>query len=271
MKQDIREFEDHLGNRIRINYPPKRIISLVPSISELLFDLGLDCELVGITKFCVHPNKQFLAKEKIGGTKSLRIDQIRALAPDLIIGNKEENNQEDIERLQQLLPVWMSDIYDLKDTLTTIADIGRLVNREAEAAYINHLIQHGFRDLALLASIQNKKPSVAYCIWKDPYMFVGPNTFVHHILETVGFKNVVITERYPVIELAELAVYQPDYVFLSSEPFPFKEQHKAIFKQHLPKTELVLVDGEMFSWYGSRLVKAVQYLFELQKNLVLGG
>ena len=258
---------DQLGNQISINYPPKRIVSLVPSQTELLFDLGLDKEVVGLTKFCVHPIEKFAAKQKVGGTKKLNIDTIRELNPDLIIGNKEENSKADIELLQQEFPVWMSDIYNLGDAMRTITEIGALVDRQPEATYLNHLISAGFRDLQTLALEKQIDKTVAYLIWKDPSMLAGKNTFIDDILQRIGLRNVISESRYPEKDILQLLELNPQFIFLSSEPYPFKEEHMAEIQSVLPKTKIMLVDGEMFSWYGSRLVKAVQYFFEFQKRL----
>lgn len=260
-------FTDQLGNEISINYPPKRIISLVPSQTELLFDLGLDEEVVGLTKFCIHPIEKFAAKQKVGGTKKLKVDVIRALKPDLIIGNKEENSRTDIELLQQEFPVWISDIYNLEDAMQTITDIGDLVERQPEAAYLNHLISAGFRDLQTLAVERRINKTVAYLIWKDPYMLAGRHTFIDDILRKIGLTNITAENRYPEIELSQLKTENCELIFLSSEPYPFKEKHIEEIRSVLPNTKVMLVDGEMFSWYGSRLVKAVQYFFEFQKQL----
>lgn len=263
-----KSFTDHLGNSITINYPPKRIISIVPSQTELLFDLGLDKEVIGLTKFCIHPIEKFAAKQKVGGTKKLKIDVIRELQPDLIIGNKEENSKADIELLQQEFPVWMSDIYNLEDAMQSIADIGALVDRQPEATYLNHLINAGFRDLQTLSVEKSIHKTVAYLIWKDPYMLAGRNTFIDDILRKIGLTNVIKVTRYPESQLQQLVTLNPQLLFLSSEPYPFKEKHVEEIKAVLPQAEVMLVDGEMFSWYGSRLVKAVQYFFEFQNQLI---
>ncbi len=262
-----RSFTDQLGQQITITYPPKRIISLVPSQTELLFDLGLDKEVIGLTKFCIHPIEKFAERTKIGGTKKLNIEKIRSLQPDLIIGNKEENQREQIEELMQEFPVWMSDIYTLEDAKQTILQIGELVDRSPEAAYLNHLITAGFNDLQTLAVQNGLNKKVAYLIWKDPYMLAGRDTFINNILALNGLSNVVKEKRYPEIALNQLNELKPDLVFLSSEPYPFKEKHLEEIESILPDAKVMIVDGEMFSWYGSRLVKAVQYLFQLQKDL----
>ncbi len=239
----------------------------MPSQTELLFDLGLDEEVIGITKFCIHPIEKFAVRTKVGGTKKLKIDLIRALQPDLIIGNKEENTQHEIEELMNEFPVWMSDISNLGEATKTIAQIGELVNREPEAAYLNHLINAGFSDLQTLALSKNIHQRVAYLIWKDPYMFAAKNTFIDDVLSKIGLQNVITESRYPVMPLLELKALDPQLIFLSSEPYPFKEKHIDEIQKAIPNAKVRLVDGEMFSWYGSRLVKAVDYLFHLQDEL----
>lgn len=262
-----RRFTDQLGRTIQVNYPPERIISLVPSQTELLFDLGLDTEVVGITKFCIHPIDKFAARAKVGGTKKLNLELIRNLKPDLIIGNKEENERGQLETLMQEFPVWMSDIYTLEDAGKAIVQIAEMVNREPEAAYLVHLINAGFKDLQTLALQHGLDKSVAYLIWREPYMLAGPDTFIDHLLTLNGLRNVVKQSRYPEIDLKDLSRLKPDLVFLSSEPYPFREKHLKEIGTAVPGARVMLVDGEMFSWYGSRLVKAVQYLFQLQKEL----
>ena len=260
-------FTDQLKREFQLKYPPKRIISLVPSQTELLFDLGLDQEIIGLTKFCIHPAEKYNEKTKIGGTKNLNLELIRSLKPDLIIGNKEENEQSQIEELMQEFPVWMSDIYNLEDAKLAIHQIGELVDRQPEAAYLNYLINAGFNDLQILASQNNINKTVAYLIWRKPFMLAGENTFISDILALNGLHTVVKSSRYPVMELQELKELQPDVIFLSTEPYPFNEKHVKELQTAFPQASVRLVDGEMFSWYGSRLVKAVQYLFQLQKEL----
>ncbi|WP_421943045.1 helical backbone metal receptor [Pedobacter sp.] len=262
-----KSFTDGMGREVTINFPPKRIVSIVPSQTELLFDLGLDSEIIGLTKFCIHPIEKFAERTKVGGTKKLNIDLIKDLKPDLIIGNKEENTQSDVEELAEHFPVWMSDIFTLEDAMRTISEIGTLVDRTPEASYLNHLISAGFKDLKSLALQHRIDKKVAYLIWRKPYMVAGKNTFIDDILLANGMTNVIQQERYPEVTLTQLVEQDPQLVLLSSEPFPFKEKHIEEIQEALPKAKIMLVDGEMFSWYGSRLVKAVQYFFEFQKQL----
>lgn len=251
---------DQMGREVTFNYYPERIVSVVPSQTELLYDLGLDSEVVGITKFCVHPEEWFRNKTRIGGTKKLHIDKIRELKPDLIIANKEENTQEEIEALAKEFPVWLSDINNLPGALNMIQAIGQITGQEGNANQLVEDIVQGFQQLHKA----NKPKRVAYFIWRNPWMSIGNDTFIHSMIHTMGWQNVLTHEtRYPEITLEQLKELQPELVLLSSEPFPFKDEHIAEIKAVLPNAEVMLVDGEMFSWYGSRLKKAVSYLQEL--------
>lgn len=256
-------FTDQLNNTIELQAYPKRIISLVPSQTELLWDLGLREELVGITKFCIHPGELFRSAPRIGGTKKFNFDKIRELKPDLIIGNKEENEQIQIEQLSKEFNVWMSDIYNLEDALNTINSIGGLVNKEDKAKEITQSIKSSFND------IKKMNRSVLYLIWKNPYMAAGKATFIGDMLGKVGLKNVIKNPdgRYPELTINEIQTLDPELVFLSSEPYPFKDKHIEELQKDLPNTKIVLVDGELFSWYGSRLLQSVRYFNDLSNKL----
>jgi len=249
-------YTDQMGRNVRLDHIPRRIVSLVPSQTELLHALGLDEEVVGITKFCVHPDEWYRSKERIGGTKNANISRIKALNPDLIIGNKEENTQRDIEILAQDFPVWMSDIYNLTDALAMIDQVGLLIDKSKVSREIINDISDNFKQLNGL--LLGKK--VLYFIWKDPYMVAGNNTFIHALIEEeLGGVNVARhLDRYPEIDCTPDA-FQPDIVLLSSEPYPFKSHHVDAMKAVFPAAEVLLVDGEFFSWYGSRLTMAPDY------------
>jgi ABC-type Fe3+-hydroxamate transport system substrate-binding protein len=257
-------FTDQMGYIITLDKLPQRIISLVPSQTELLFDLGLEASVVGITKFCVHPKDKTKDIAVIGGTKNFRLSDIDDLKPDLIIGNKEENYQEGIAQLQQKHPVWMSDIYILSDALDMIKQIGELTGTEAKASEIRHRIKTGFEQL------QPSEPSIktAYFIWRKPYMAVASNNIIDHILQRCGFENIFAhLSRYPEITTAQLQEANPQLILLSSEPYPFKEKHVAEFQALCPEAVIKVVDGEMFSWYGSRLLHAPAYLKQIIKEV----
>jgi len=258
-------FYDQLKREINLPAVPKRIISVVPSQTELLFYLGLSEEITGITKFCVHPADRFKSTTKVGGTKQLNLELIRQLNPDLIIANKEENERDQIEALVQLYPVWISDISNLDEAMTMIAGVGQLVNKEAEAIKLNQLIAGQFNQLRLKPLNLN----VAYLIWRKPYMVAGKDTFIDSLLKKCGLTNVFDLDRYPEVTNKMLINANPDLVFLSSEPYPFLQKHIDEFKAMLPKAKIVLVDGEMFSWYGSRLIYAPAYFEGLIKEIHL--
>ena len=262
--------KDQLNREVEFNFPPKKIISLVPSQSELLWDLDLKNELVGITKFCIHPKEMFKSVKRIGGTKTIKIEEIKKINPDLIIANKEENQQEQIEELCKLFPVYISNIYNVQDALQMIEQVGLITDREEKSKKIVTSINEKYTSFISKESrnkIQEKK--VAYLIWKNPYMAAGSNTFITNMLHDCGFINVFAnhTNRYPEINIEELKNQNPDYIFLSSEPYPFKEKHIQELEIYLPKAKILLVDGEMFSWYGSRLLYAFDYFSDLIKNL----
>lgn len=256
-----RIFIDQMNNTIRLEGIPSRIVSLVPSQTELLYDFGLENEVVGITKFCIYPEKWFKTKNRVGGTKKLNIKLIRYLKPDLIIGNKEENTKEDIEQLQKIAPVWMSDIYDLKDAYKMIEEIGIITNTKVKASEILQNIRNNFSEIRKLS----KPKSVLYLIWKNPFFAAGPNTFIDDILKTCGFDNICTEERYP--EWNFNTKEHADFVFLSSEPYPFKAEEIIEIQKLSPKSKIILVDGEMFSWYGSRLLLAPKYFQRLLDEL----
>jgi ABC-type Fe3+-hydroxamate transport system substrate-binding protein len=258
-------YADQLGRTIEIKQTPKRIISLVPSQTELLFDLGLDEEVIGITKFCVHPEHWFKTKTRVGGTKQLHLDKIKELQPDLIIANKEENVREQIEELAKDFPVWISDVNNLNDALEMINSIGEIVNKQTTAKKITDQIKRSFAQL----QTTNHKLQTSYLIWKDPYMTIGNDTFIYDMLQRCGFQNIFEDQkRYPEISMEQLQTSNCQLLLLSSEPYPFKQKHIDELQPLLPDTKIILVDGEMFSWYGSRLLKAPAYFQQLQNQVL---
>lgn len=250
-----------MGRRLKVPRSPQRIISLVPSQTELLYDLGLGKRVVGITKFCIHPQNWRAEKTVVGGTKQYHLDRIEGLEPDLIIGNKEENEKDAIDQLAFRYPVWMSDIATLDDALLMIRQVGDLVNKTSEAGVIADSIQRDF------AGIQQSLPKTLtlYLIWKGPYMAAGKGTFINVMMNCAGFENCISALRYPNLTLDEIKDLNPESILLSSEPYPFKEQHIDELREVLPNTKIQLVDGELFSWYGSRLLKSADYFERIRK------
>lgn len=258
------EVIDMMGRKVLIPNRPMRIISLVPSQTELLFDLGLGDAVVGITKFCIHPEEWFRTKQRIGGTKQLNIAQIIALKPDLIIGNKEENTQADIEALAALFPVWMSDILTYDDALEAIIQIGAITNTASKALAIVEQIKDEFATIVPLS----EKIKAGYFIWHQPDMVAAHDTFIDSIMQKLGIENAFQhLERYPALSAETIAAAQLDVILLSSEPFPFADKHIAYYQSLSPHAKVKLVDGEYFSWYGSRLLAAPIYFKALLNEL----
>lgn len=263
MTNDNKIVIDQMNEEVNIS-SSNRIVSLVPSQTELLFHLGLEKEVVGITKFCIKPDQWFKEKERVGGTKKLNIDKIVELKPDLIIGNKEENTKEDIEKLKELgFSVWMSDIFNMKDNLEMINAIGEITNKPEKAQEIVSKIESQFNQL----NPTNEDKTVLYFIWKSPFFLVGPDTFIDSQLQSCGFKNLAKESRYPEMTVEEINDLKPDYLFFSSEPFPFSEKHLAELEELFPHSKCILVDGEMFSWTGSRQMFAADYFNDLIESL----
>ncbi len=244
-------FTDQTGREVSLWETPKRLVSLVPSQTELLIDLGLP--VVGRTKFCIHPHDKVQQIEVVGGTKNLRLDAISALAPDLIVGNKEENERQQIQLLAEKLPVWLSDVTSIRDAIEMIESIGQITGAIGTTKSLVDQIESDLR------ALQHKfSGKVLYLIWQQPWMAAGPDTFVHSMLTHLGFTNIVKQPRYPVLDEYIVKELRPDHVFFSSEPFPFKPAHRQAFKA-LNSAHQVSVNGEMFSWYGSRLARVRSY------------
>jgi iron complex transport system substrate-binding protein len=262
-------FTDQIGVSHTFEASPKRIISLVPSQTELLYDLGLEESIVGITKFCLHPFHFKSIKTIVGGTKNVKIDKVKALQPDIIIANKEENTKEMVEELSKICPVWVTHIQTIEDNLQMISDFGQLFNKRTEAQKWSDKINFAFLDFQ-----EFMKPikwiKAVYFIWANPYMVAGKGTFINEMLQLNKFENIYANreERYPEIIIQKMRIQgDPDLVFLSSEPFPFNDEHAFELGRFTHHAKTVFVDGEMFSWYGSRLLKAFDYFKKLHQRL----
>lgn len=252
--------QDALGNTIHVRNP-KRIVSLVPSQTEYLHALGLNSKVVGITKFCIHPQEWRREKTIVGGTKKLNLEVIRGLRPDLIIANKEENERQDILLLQSDFEVYISDVYDFSSALKMMEDIAAICERRNEFKNLSSQISD---QRASLGVKRKSRGTAVYLIWNDPIMSVGGDTYISDMLAEAGFENLCKGFlRYPSLSSKDLIDLNPDFLFLSSEPFPFKEAHIRAFSSLLPRSRVMIVDGEMFSWYGARILKAYSYFKSL--------
>ena len=260
---------DPIGTIHKFSEPPQRIISLVPSLTETLYELGLEDQLIGITKFCVHPYHLKSVKMKVGGTKNVHVEKIKALNPDIIIANKEENTLAVVESLRSICPVFVTDIITFEDTLQTIEDFGLLFNKRTDAQKWTDKLKFAYEDFKTFMS---DKPwqKAAYLIWREPYMAVGGDNFINEMLKLNRFINIYehLEGRYPEVEIRKMRIQgDPELVFLSSEPYPFKEEHAFEIGRATHHAKTVFVDGEMFSWYGTRLFKAFQYFKALQNRI----
>jgi|SRR5690625_1741675 len=259
------QFTDQLNRKVNLENHPQRIISLVPSQTELLVDLGLEENIVGVTKFCVHPKNLRKEKQIVGGTKGIRTDRIKALNPDIILCNKEENTREMIADLEKDFQLHISDIHTIEDTYELISQYGDLFDVKEKADEINEKIR---KQIQLFRDFIKDKPKlkVAYFIWRKPWMVVGRDTFVNHLLEMNHFENVYADiPRYPEVDIDQLK--PTDFILLSSEPFPFAEKHRQELLPYVNNTDIIFVDGEFFSWYGSRLAAAFKYFKKLRAEM----
>jgi ABC-type Fe3+-hydroxamate transport system substrate-binding protein len=259
------EFYDDLGRKVFFRAPPNKVVSLCPSITETIFSLAPPEKIVGVTKFCVHPHNIIKDIHKIGGTKTVNISKIDTLAPDLIIAEKEENIKETIEILEKKYNVVVFNVESYKDALSLINKLGVIFDNVKKAQEISLHIECRF---TLIPRVNNK--NVLYFIWKKPYMVAGKNTYINDILEKLGFKNAILpfySSRYPTLDNLQSISAEVDYIFLSSEPYPFQERHCQELSAHFRNSKIMLVDGEMFSWYGVRMIAAAPYFEKLISQL----
>jgi ABC-type Fe3+-hydroxamate transport system substrate-binding protein len=268
----VKQFTDQLGTTHTFEHTPSRIISLVPSQTETLFDLGLEDELVGVTKFCVHPFHLKATKTIIGGTKQINIAKIQALQPDIIIANKEENTLEIVAQLKEICPVWVTDVLTIEDSIQVIRDFGNLFNKRTDAQKWIQKITFGLTDFQEFIKSKSAQ-KVAYFIWANPYMVAAGETYINEILKLNKFENIYDSNpkyegRYPEVIIQKIRIQgDPELVLLSSEPFPFKDEHAFELGRHTHHARTVFVDGEYFSWHGTRLVKAFDYFKVLHNTL----
>tara|TARA_B100000953_G_scaffold285213_1_gene265635 strand:+ start:849 stop:1622 length:774 start_codon:yes stop_codon:yes gene_type:complete len=250
------QFQDQLQRSFELTTIPKRIISLVPSQTELLVDLGLEDSIVGVTHFCVHPEGLRDRKTSLGGTKKVNLRKVRDLKPDIILCNKEENTREMVNALTEIAPVHCSDVANLDDNAELIRMYGELFDKSKEANILIQNIENSLKELVRIVS-NSESRRVAYFIWNEPLMVAGQGTFINEMLAVNRMINVFNLDRYPETDLDILRTMEIDEILLSSEPFPFEDRHKKTFSGIAEKVSLV--DGEYFSWYGSRVLEGLKY------------
>lgn len=261
------EFVDAIGQR-HARCLDARIVSLVPSITELLCDLGLAGRLVGRTGFCIHPATTVATIPKVGGTKDVNIDKIRQLAPTHLVVNIDENEKPTVDLLAQFVPhVVVTHPLVPEDNLALARLVGGVFGADEAAA---SWCEAFGRELAALRALPPAPArTVLYCIWKDPWMTVSADTYIGAMLHELGWQVAPLAQdgsRYPRFAWSQELVDQLDAVLLSSEPYRFTEEHADALERQIGKPVL-LVDGEMMSWYGSRALAGVRYLRELRARL----
>ena len=258
----LRTHIDALGRTFQAPALPQRVVSLCPSHTVTLLEMGVP--VVGRTRYCIHPAGVVEGILEVGGTKKVDYALIEQLRPDLIICEKEENTPEMVAQLEQIAPVAVTDVRCLDSCIQMIHQLGAFTGRQVEARRVAAQV-----GAALAVLPQTPLGSVAYLIWRKPWMGAGSDTFIHAVLNRIGLSNVLATQpgRYPSFSLEGLAQLQPDTVLLSSEPFPFAQRHVEEIQEALPRARVQLVDGEAFSWYGSWLVRKTPYLAMLAQAL----
>jgi len=259
---------DSLGTT-HLPAPGARIVSLVPSITELLCDLGLAPQLVGRTGFCIHPAATVAAIPKVGGTKDVNVEKIRKLAPSHVVVNIDENNKPTADALAEFVPnVIVTHPLAPRDNLDLARLLGGIFCAEAKAEEFCARFEHAY---ALLREAPKGPPAtVLYCIWKDPWMSISDDTYIARMLAEIGWSIPALgTARYPAFDWDAALVESIDVVLLSTEPYRFTEVHADALEKQIGKPVL-LVDGEMMSWYGSRSVAGLDYLRMLAAQRVVG-
>ena len=256
---------DARGTALLLPTPPQRIVSLVPSQTELLADLELGDRVVGITRFCERPAAWHREKPFVGGTKQVNVDAVRRLQPDLVLANKEENLRPDIELIDDFAPVFVTDVGSVDDACKMIRTVGHLTHTTERAEPIASRIQNAMQSLSVDHRIR-----AVYLIWRDPFMTVGGDTFIHDVMERGGFHNPFDDHlRYPEVTMDDIVSADPDVVLCSSEPFPFHQKPRFTedLREALPDIPVHVVDGQVFSWYGSRLLSASDALRALHASI----
>ncbi|HKD66615.1 MAG TPA: helical backbone metal receptor [Candidatus Binataceae bacterium] len=263
------EWHDELGYRLEFDEPPERIVSLVPSLTETLFALGLKSQVVGVTKFCVEPAGEVESIEKVGGTKNPDLRAIAALDPDLVIANAEENRQQDVERMRAGgLKVFVTYPRNVSGALESILGLGRVTRRESEAAVMAREVVRVVSVIETSLGIWNKLRLRVFCpIWKKPWMTFNEDTYAHDVLRLLGFLNVYGDSaiRYPRTTLEEALDRQPQVVVLPDEPYEFGEADVAELKAELPSglsRRIMLIGGRDLHWYGVHMIKGLAALAE---------
>jgi ABC-type Fe3+-hydroxamate transport system substrate-binding protein len=243
---------DHLNRTVILKSKPERVVSMVPSLTETLADLGLAENLVAVTRFCKYPSNVVNTLPKIGGPKNINLEKIIDLKPDFVVAVKEENNKKQVLSLAEHVPVFVFDINTLEDSFDMLQLLGTIFEiQEISAQWIKRIKE----------KLEILKPSVVaektlYMIWKKPWMAAGKSTFIGSMMQVAGFNN-LISGRYP--EISENEMRKADAILLATEPYHFNENDRKQLQEMFSGTRVIIVDGEMFTWYGTHMLKAFDY------------
>jgi ABC-type Fe3+-hydroxamate transport system substrate-binding protein len=255
---------DATGFRLEVARPPRRIVSLIPSVTETLFALGLGDAIVGVSAYCVEPRAGVAAKVKVGGQKNPRVDLIRDLAPDLVVANVEENRKEDVDRLRAWgVPVWVTYPRTVAEGIGMVRELGALTGTPERAEAMARDLDARLADVRRQTASRRPVP-VFYPIWRDPYMTINADTYIHDMLATCGGANVFAGRpgRYPAVSLEEVRAARPEVIVLPDEPYRFRAAHRADFAAYpdipaVARGRIHLMDGKLFCWYGPRIAEAL--------------
>jgi len=276
MPSSITRWLDDLGNAHPAAVPPYRIVSLVPSITELLFDLGLGEYLVGRTGFCIHPAPAVRRVPKVGGTKDVDIEKIRALRPSHAVVNIDENPKRVAQALAEFVPhVIVTHPLDPFGNVKLFRLLGGVFDRQQQAGTLESQFTQAYQTVVRAAEALHRQ-RVLYLIWQDPWMTIARDTYISRTLALVGWDTLPAeaVARYPELPGIAEGSAEADWVLLSSEPYPFREKHLAEIRRALPagsRCRVAMVDGEMVSWYGSRAIQGLPYLLQLRRDLDSSG
>jgi ABC-type Fe3+-hydroxamate transport system substrate-binding protein len=265
---------DGRGRRVELNAPPRRIVSLVPSSTEALWDMGVGGAIVGVTRYCTHPREALNGVAVVGGTKDVDVSAVAALRPDLVVANCEENTREAIEALeQQEIPVWAAFPRTVDAALADLAALGRLVGR-AEVGVAWGRRGRDMREI-LRERVGTFTFTYAWMIWRRPWMAVSDDTFIASMLAEAGGRNALasLEGRFPEVAAEALGAADPDVVLLSSEPMPFSWRHadELAAASGVPRSRFRRVDGSFASWHGTRMAAGFAYLAGLVDGLTAGA
>jgi len=238
------------------NYEPKRIVSLVPSLTEFLLELGFEKRLVGRTLYCERPVDLVESIAVVGGTKKISVKKVLELKPDLVLAQKEENDRAQVEEIAQTVPCVVSEIDTVDSFVSYVSDFASL--------FYEPLVQDFYLEIMNLRDqckkSDRKYSRCLYFIWKEPWMVAGKGTYIDSVMNLAGFENALSDSRYPVLNWEEIQELSPDLVLLSSEPYSFNESHLNWFQRNLESARIELVDGRFYSWYGYASLQCLRSL-----------